>query len=147
MRTLIPDDAPFVLAPIAGVDVISYQAQTLLSEDQRAADAAVVWGFGSPNLAQLAASPSLSWIQTLTAGPDAVLAAGFGPQVAITSGRGFHDRTVTEHALALALSGLRQIPLALAAQREHRWAGELGGFRPLHTTEEVSTLIGSNVLI
>lgn len=148
MKILIPDDAPFQLQPMEGVEVVPYDPGSLFTDDQLDADAAVVWGLAAPNLAQLAAAPALRWVQTLAAGPDGVLAAGFGPEVAITSGRGFHDRTVTEHALALTLAGLRQIPQALAAQREHRWAGaELGGFRPLHTAHEVTTLIGSKVLI
>ena len=147
MKLLVPVDAPFVLDATPDVQVLHYDPAALFSPDELTADAAVVWGFAAPNLQQLAAAPNLRWVQTLAAGPDGVLAAGFPPTVTITSGRGFHDRTVTEHAVALTLAGLRQLPLTLAAQADHRWASELGGFRPLRTPLAVTSLIDSRVTI
>ena len=147
MRLIVPTDAPFVLDPIAGVEVLSYDPDADLTEDQLAADAAVIWGFASPIIGQLVPAPNLRWIQALTAGPDPVLAAGFPDRVQVTTGRGFHDETVAEHTVALALAGLRQIPESLAAQAEHRWAGELSGFRPLRDGTTLTTLIGSRVTI
>lgn len=106
-----------------------------------------MWGFGSPVIDQLVTAPNLRWIQTLAAGPDAVLAAGFDERVKVTTGRGFHDEPVAEHVVALALAGVRQVRECLAAQAEHRWAGELGGFRPLHNGRTLTTLIGARVTI
>ena len=41
---------------------------------------------------KLAAEASaLRWVQTLAAGPDGVLGAGFAPDVIITNGRGLHN--------------------------------------------------------
>ncbi len=74
------------------------------------------------NLADAAARLTrLRWVQTLAAGPDAVLAAGSGPDVTITSGRSLHDGPVAEHALALVLAAVRRLDVLGAAQREHRW--------------------------
>ena len=147
MRLLIPDDAPFATTELSGVEVVPYAPSAPLSADQLDVDAAVVWGFAAGNLAQLAGSPRLRWVQTLAAGPDGVMAAGFDPGVIISTGRGFHDRTVTEHAVALILALLRQLPATAAAQAEHRWADELGGFRPLRGPAAVTSLIEARVLI
>jgi phosphoglycerate dehydrogenase-like enzyme len=147
MKLLVPTDAPFALDPPDGVELATYEPWQLIPDVHLDAEAAVVWGSRSRNLAQLAAAPNLRWIQTLAAGPDGVLAAGFPDRVLITSGRGFHDRPVTEHALALILAGLRLIPPCLAAQREHRWAGEFGGFRPLKSPDRLTSLIDARVLI
>lgn len=147
MLLIVPTDAPFELDPIEGVDVLAYDPDADLTPDHLAADAAVVWGFASPIINQLLAAPNLRWIQTLTAGPDPVLAAGFSDSVQVTTGRGFHDETVAEHTIALTLAGLRQLPEAAAAQRDHRWASELSGFKPLHDGRTLTTLIGSRVTI
>jgi phosphoglycerate dehydrogenase-like enzyme len=91
--------------------------------------------------------PRLCWVQTLAAGPDSVLAAGFPESVAITAGAGLHDRPVAEHTVALVLALLRRLPVAIHAQREHRWADELGGLQPLHPAGQVTTLLDARVLI
>ena len=70
MLLIVPADAPFVLDPIPGVDVLSYDPDADLSDEHLAADAAVIWGFASPIIDQLVPAPNLRWIQTLTAGPD-----------------------------------------------------------------------------
>lgn len=147
MLLIVPSDAPFVLDPIPGVEVLAYDPDADLTAEHLAADAAVLWGFASPVIDQLVPAPNLRWIQTLTAGPDPVLAAGFPDRVQVTTGRGFHDETVAEHAVALALTGLRQMPETLAAQAQHRWAEELTGFRPLHDGNTLTTLIGARVTI
>src|SRR3712207_7993275 len=91
--------------------------------------------------------PRLRWVQTLAAGPDVVLGAGFPDDVVVTSGVGLHDRPVTERALALVLALLHRLPEAIAAQAEHRWADELGGLQPLHPDGRVTTLLGARVLV
>ena len=147
MLLIVPTDAPFQLDPTEGVEVLGYDPEADLTDAHLAADAAVVWGFASPIINELLAAPGLRWIQTLTAGADPVLAAGFPAEVQVTTGRGFHDETVAEHTVALALAGLRQLPECLNAQAEHRWAEELSGFRPLHDGKTLTTLIGARVTI
>ncbi|QIK71559.1 phosphoglycerate dehydrogenase [Propioniciclava coleopterorum] len=90
----------------------------------------------------------LRWVQTLAAGPDGVLAAGFPDSVTITNGRGLHNFTVAETALTLALTGIKQVPEMLAAQREHRWEhGEFGEWRTLRPNGRLGSLIETNVLV
>jgi phosphoglycerate dehydrogenase-like enzyme len=89
----------------------------------------------------------LEWVQTLAAGPDSVLAAGFAPHVVVTDGRSLHDLTVTEHTLALVLAAARRVNLLVRAQLEHRWAGELGGLQPIAPADSFRTLRGAAVAI
>ena len=63
----------------------------------------------------------LRLVQTLAAGPDQVLAAGFDSEIAIASGRGLHDTTVAEHALTLTLATIRNIDGLIQAQQRRIW--------------------------
>jgi len=147
MKLLIPTDAPFTLDPAPdGVAVVRYDPRRPLPPDLLDADAAVVWGFAGAVLSQMAADmPNLRWVQAMTAGPDALLAAGLPDRVQITVGRGFHDQTVTELAVALTLAATTRLPFYGEKQRAHEWAGP--GFRPLHAADHLSTIIDANVLI
>jgi phosphoglycerate dehydrogenase-like enzyme len=148
MKLLLPDSVPLAPDLPDGVDAVVYAAGAPVPGEHLDAAALVVWGNSGADLAAVAGSmPNLRWVQTLAAGPDSVLRAGFPDDVVITSGSGLHDPTVTEHALALTLALLRRLPDAAVAQAEHRWAPELGGIQPLHPKGKVTTLIGARVLI
>lgn len=130
-----------------GVELVSFDESVPVPTEHRDAEAAVIWG-KSPDLPGFFASlPRLRWIQALAAGPDTLLAANPPAPVLITVGVHFHDATVAEHALALLLTLVRRIPASLAAQRDHRWAGELGGVQPLHPDGPVTTLLGARVAV
>ncbi len=131
----------------SGVRTLRYTPGAPLPDGADEAEGLVVWSLDKAFLATLVALPKVRWVQTLAAGPDAVLAAGFPPHVVITSGRGLHDRPVAEHALALTLALVRRVPAMLAAQAGHRWAAELGGAQPLHPDGPVTTLIDARVTI
>lgn len=144
---LLPDtiDVEPVLPP--GVRALRYHPGAPLPPGADEAEALVVWTLDPRTLTELAALPRLRWVQTLAAGPDAVLAAGFAPSVTLTSGRGLHDGPVAEHVLALTLALVRRLPAMARAQREHRWATELGGAQPLHPAGPVTTLLDARVTI
>jgi phosphoglycerate dehydrogenase-like enzyme len=131
-----------------GVVALEYQVDLPVPPTHLAADAMVVWGNSAEQLADAARRLTrLRWVQTLAAGPDAVLDAGFGPQVAITSGRSLHDGPVAEHTLALVLAAARRLHLLARAQRDHRWAEELGGLQPARPADSFRTLAGARVLV
>lgn len=148
MKMLLTD-APFEFDPPADVETVVIDESRPIPAEHLDAEAAVVMGWTSPAVQQLAHhAPSLRWVQTLAAGPDGVLAAGFGPEVTITNGRGLHDKTVAETAVALALASVRNFQPLLAAQAEHRWAHEeYGTWRPLHSEARLGSLIDTRVLI
>lgn len=148
MKLLLPNSLPLDPDLPEGVHAVVYDASAPVPDEHLDAEALVVWGSSSDDLAAVAGRmPRLRWVQTLAAGPDAVLAAGFPDDVVVTSGSGLHDRPVTEHALALVLALVRRLPQAARAQAEHRWDDELGGLQPLHPEGKVTTLLEARVLI
>lgn len=148
VKILATDAAPFEFEPPAGVQVVFIDENQPIPAEHLDADAAILIGWATPAVAQLAAEASaLRWVQTLAAGPDGVLGAGFAPDVIITNGRGLHTYTVAETALALALTGVLRFPAMLAAQRRHEWVEEFGAWRALHPTGRLGSLIDTNVLV
>ena len=148
MKLLLPMSPPLDPSLPEGVEAVPYDASAPVPDEHLDAEALVVWGNSGDDLAAVAGRmPRLRWVQTLAAGPDAVLAAGFPDDVVVTAGTGLHDLPVTEHALALVLALVRRLPAAARAQAEHRWADELGGLQPLHPDGAVTTLLGARVLV
>ncbi|MFD1505808.1 phosphoglycerate dehydrogenase [Georgenia yuyongxinii] len=148
MKLLLPDSLPLDPVLPDAVTPVRYDAAAPVPQEHLDADALVVWGSATADLAEVAGRmPDLRWVQALAAGPDSVLAAGYPEGVVVTSGVGLHDATVTEHALALTLALVRRLPQSAVAQAEHRWARELGGMQPLRPDGLVTTLLGARVLV
>ena len=71
----------------------------------------------------LATLPKLRVVQTLTAGVEHI--RGYVPEgVLLCNGRGIHDTSTAELALALILASLRGIPEFVRAQERAEWAPE-----------------------
>lgn len=76
--------------------------------------------FGRPDVGWCAAAPALQVVQTLTAGVEHV--AGHIPDtITLCNGRGIHDASTSELAMALILASLRGIPDFVRAQDAGRW--------------------------
>ncbi len=130
-----------------GVRTLRYRVDGPFPEEALDADVLVTWGNGRRNLRDAATRLTrVRWVQSLAAGPDTILEAGFGPDVVVTSGRGLHDGPVAEHTLALVLACARRLPDLVRAQQEHRWAGELGGIQQVRP-DEFRSLDGAHVLV
>jgi phosphoglycerate dehydrogenase-like enzyme len=148
MKLLLPDSIDLDLAVPDGVTPVVYAVDRRVPAEHTDAETMVVWG-NPPDLLRDAAQrlTRLRWVQTLAAGPDAVLDAGFPAGVVITGGQTLHDEPVAEHALALVLAAARRLNLLARAQVGHRWAGELGGLQPVAPVDEFRTLRGARVTI
>jgi phosphoglycerate dehydrogenase-like enzyme len=145
---LIPNTIDLGGIDVDAVRIVAYDPTRPLSDEMRTAEVLVTWGANASWLEQTARSmPRLRWVQSLAAGPNAEVAAGFAPSVTITSGRGLHDRPVAEHALGMLLGAARRMHVLRDAQRERRWAGELGGIQPLHDPSAFRSLIGAHVVV
>ncbi|MBB2944304.1 phosphoglycerate dehydrogenase-like enzyme [Actinoplanes lutulentus] len=145
MKVLLPDSVELDLTLD---DAVIYEVGKPIPDQHLDAEVLVVWGNPSGMLADAARRlKSLRWVQTLAAGPDAVVQAGFAPDVAITCGIGLHDQTVTEHTLAMVLAAARRLHLLVRAQIGHRWAEELGGIQPVREPALFRTLRDANVVI
>jgi phosphoglycerate dehydrogenase-like enzyme len=131
-----------------GVESVVYAIDQPIPAEHTDAQALVVWDNPPRQLRDTAERLThLRWVQTLAAGPDAVLAAGFAPHVLITAGKGLHDLTVAEHTLALVLAAARRLNLLVRAQVGHRWAGELGGRQPVARPDSFRTVRGARIVI
>ena len=89
----------------------------------------------------------LRLVQTLAAGPDQVLAAGFDSGIAIASGRGLDDTTVAEHALNLTLATIRNIDGLIQAQQRRIWDLATINAQAAPESSHLYTLKGAQVLI
>ena len=147
-KLLLPDSVEGDPVLPDGAVAVRYRVDRPVPDEHTDAAALVVWGNPGGQLDDTARRLShLRWVQTLAAGPDAVLAAGFGPDVVITSGTGLHDDTVAEHTLALVLAAARRLHTLIRAQIGHRWAQELGGLQPVHDPASFRTLRGAHVVL
>jgi phosphoglycerate dehydrogenase-like enzyme len=124
---LAPDQAPAWVA-----DAVRAGGGELV---EPGAAEAIVWfgGYEPGGLDQvLAAAPDAGWVQLPWAGVELYVGL-LDPARTWTCGKGVYGEPVAEHALALALAGLRQLPDRIAADR---W-GEQGG----------RTLVGGRVTV
>ncbi|WP_058234706.1 phosphoglycerate dehydrogenase [Devriesea agamarum] len=155
MKVLLPDTMPLdftipdgsSLLP-QGWETITYNAREVIPETLHDADALVVWGNSRKNLESAARQlTQVQLVQSLAAGVDGIIAAGFPSEVPICTGAGLHCPTVAEHTLALLLALVRRIPESLQSQARHEWSRELGGLQPLHPEGRLTTLLGARILI
>ena len=108
MHILLPNSIELTLPHDAIHTYTTYDVTAPFTSAHASAEVLVAWGNTPANLRSAVMElPHLRLVQTLAAGPDAVLAAGFAAKVAICSGRSLHDGPVAEHALALILQLLR----------------------------------------
>lgn len=148
MKVLLPGNIDLDVTAPSGVELVVFDPSRPVPDEHTDAEVLVTWGQTADQLrAEAARLTRVRWVQTLAAGPDAVLAAGFGPEVVVTCGRGLHDLTVAEHTVALLLAGVRRIGDMVHAQDERYWSPELGGLQPLHPADRLTTLIGARVVI
>ncbi|WP_030013377.1 phosphoglycerate dehydrogenase [Curtobacterium sp. S6] len=135
--------------PLGEDDVaVSYDPKSPIPDEHTDAEVLVAWVNTDDQLADAARRmTNLRLIQALAAGPDQVAKAGFGDEVVICSGIGLHDRTVSEHTLALTLALVRSLPELGELQKRHVWSRELGGPQELHPAGPVTTLLDAQVTI
>lgn len=148
MKVLLPGNVPLEVTTPPGVETVVFDPAAPVPEEHTDAEVLVTWAQSAEQLrSEVPRLTRLRWVQTLAAGPDAVLAAGFPSHVLVTCGRGLHDVTVAEHTLALLLAGVRRVDVMVHAKDEHRWAGEVGGPQPLRPRGRLTTLLGARVVI
>lgn len=148
MKVLLPNTLELNPKLPEGAVAITYDAHSPIPDEHLDAEVLVDWEVRRKMIADAAGRMhNLKLAQALSAGADGVLNAPFDPSVAICSGVGLHDHTVTEHTMALTLALLRRLPESLAAQHRHEWSWELGGAQPLRGEKHITTLLDARVLI
>jgi phosphoglycerate dehydrogenase-like enzyme len=148
VKVLLPTSVELSPDAIEDVEYVPYDPAQPIPERHRDAGALVAWGNPDAQLRDAARRlTGLRWVQSLAAGYESVLAAGFPEHVAITSGKSLHDDTVAEHALALCLAAVRSLHTAVRAQHRHHWAADIGGRQSERPDEPLRTLHGARVTI
>ncbi|KAK1775380.1 D-isomer specific 2-hydroxyacid dehydrogenase [Copromyces sp. CBS 386.78] len=152
MKLLYPTSLKLDVSQIEGfpsVTLHSYDVKAPIPEEHVDAEVLVTWTNSSDNLKDAVNRlTKLRWIQSLAAGPNDVLAAGFDTsKVAVTTGSGLHDRTVAEHALGLLLNAARRFYEMRDYQLQGKWPGHLGGPQPDRPSDRFTTLRDARVLI
>ncbi|CAA9559517.1 MAG: D-3-phosphoglycerate dehydrogenase [uncultured Truepera sp.] len=150
MKLLYPTSLVLDTGLLAGfaVSLHPYDVTVPLPSEHHDADILVTWGNSAAMLEGAAKHlQNLTWIQSLAAGPNDVLGAGFSDRVTVTSGSGLHDHTVAEHALGLLLNAARRFYEMRDFQRRRRWPGHLGGLQPDRPERDFRTLQGANILV
>ncbi|KAK3350324.1 D-isomer specific 2-hydroxyacid dehydrogenase [Lasiosphaeria hispida] len=153
MKLLYPTSlriTPSLLEAFPSVTLHPYDPRAdTIPTDLLDASILVTWVNSPSNLAHAFTSmPNLRWIQSLAAGPNDVLAAGFSPaKIAITTGSGLHDRTVAEHTLGLLLNAARRFYEMRDFQLQGKWPGHLGGPQPDREPGSFRTLRDARVTV
>lgn len=150
MKLLYPTSLELDTTRLEGfaVTLHPYDVRAVLPNELTDAEILVTWGNSATMLENAAKRmKNLRWIQSLAAGPNDVLKAGFAPNLTVTTGSGLHDHTVAEHTLGLLLNAARRFFEMRDYQHEGRWPGHLGGSQPDRPKNAFRTLRDANVLI
>lgn len=151
MKLLYPNSLVLDTSLLEGysVSLQSYDTKSPIPEEHTDAHILVTWSNAASNLSDAAKRlPNLRWIQSLAAGPNDVLNAGFDPtRIIICTGSGLHDHTVAEHALALLLNAARRLYEMRDYQLRGAWPGHLGGAQPDRPKGAFTTLRDARVTI
>ncbi|KAI0875447.1 D-isomer specific 2-hydroxyacid dehydrogenase [Hypoxylon argillaceum] len=150
MKLLYPTSLKLDIASLEGFSVAlqPYDVKSTIPEEHADAELLVTWANSAANLKDAAQRlKNLRWIQSLAAGPNDVLSAGFPASVVVTTGSGLHDRTVAEHTLGLLLNAARRFDEMRDFQVQGKWASHLGGPQPDRPRDRFTTLRDANVLI
>lgn len=151
MKLLYPTSLVLDVQSLEGfsVELQPYDVKTPIPEEHTDASILVTWSNTAANLSDAAKRlKNLGWIQSLAAGPNDVLNAGFdATKIKITTGSGLHDHTVAEHALGLLLNACRRFFEMRDYQLQSKWPQHLGGALPDRPKGKFTTLRDANVLI
>ncbi|CAK7207786.1 hypothetical protein SEUCBS139899_010599 [Sporothrix eucalyptigena] len=151
MKLLYPTSLKLDVTSIEGfsVELYPYDVSKPFPDEHVDAEVLVTWTNTADNLKDGAKRlTKVRWIQSLAAGPNDVLSAGFdSSKIAITTGSGLHDHTVAEHTLGLLLVAARRFYEMRDYQLQGKWPGHLGGPQPDRPEGKFTTLRDANVLV
>ena len=151
MKLLYPTSLKLDVHSMEGssVELRPYDVKSPIPDADIDAEVLVSWTNSPANLEDAAARmKNLRWIQSLAAGPNDVLKAGFDvSRIAVSTGSGLHDFTVAEHALGLTLNAARRFYEMRDYQLQGSWPAHLGGPQPDRPAGAFTTLRDARVLV
>lgn len=149
MKLLYPTSIELDIEKLKGfsVDLCPYDVKQKIPEDLVDAEILITWCNSPENLKDAhQRMKNVRWIQSLAAGPNDVLNAGFDSKI-VTNGSGCHDSTVAEHTTGLLLCAARRFHDMRDSQLQGKWPGHLGGPQPDKPAGKFTTLHEANILI
>jgi len=151
MKLLYPTSLALDVKSLEGfsVDLISYDTKQHIPNNHLDAECLITWTNTADNLKHAAQNmKNLKWIQSLAAGPNDVLNAGFdASKITVCTGSGLHDHTVAEHTLGLLLASARKFHEMRDSQTQGKWPGHLGGPQPDRPAGAFTTLRDAKVTV
>lgn len=151
MKLLYPTSLAIDVQAIEGfpLSLHPYDVKKPIPEDLIDAEVLVTWSNSADNLSDACKRmKNLKYIQSLAAGPNDVLNAGFDPKkIKICTGSGLHDKTVAEHALGMLLNAARRFYEMRDYQLQGKWPAHLGGAQPDRPKGKFTTLRDAKVTI
>lgn len=151
MKVLYPTSLRLDVPSLEGFSVAlcPYDVAQPIPAEHTDASVLITWANTQDNLKDAKTRlTNLRWIQSLSAGPNDVLKAGFHTSsITLTTGSGLHDHTVSEHTLGLLLTAARRFHEMRDFQAQSRWPGHLGGPQPDRPAGSFTTLRDARVLI
>ena len=153
MKLLYPNSLSLKTQDLEGfsVSLHSYDVKKEIPDELIDAEILITWTNTASNLKDAASRmKNLKWIQSLAAGPNDVLNAGFdASKITITTGSGLHDHTVAEHTLGLLLLAARKFHEMRDYQTRSppEWPQHLGGPQPDRPKGSFTSLRDANVLV
>ncbi|KAJ9612984.1 hypothetical protein H2200_002925 [Cladophialophora chaetospira] len=153
VKLLYPTSLTLNISDLEGfsVSLHPYDVKEPIPEDLTDAEILITWTNTASNLKDAASRlKNLKWIQSLAAGPNDVLNAGFDAnKITITTGSGLHDHTVAEHALGMLLLAARKFHEMRDYQTKSppEWPQHLGGPQPDRPKGSFTSLRDANVLV
>lgn len=148
MKVLLPNTIELEMPTTPDIEYHVYDAQVPFAPEHADAEMLVLWANAAANLQSAVRDlPRVRLVQTLAAGPDQALAAGFADHVTICSGRSLHDGPVAEHTLAMVLYLMRAFAVCVTNQAQRTWDTTIGRAQTQPTTRGLYTLQGARVVI
>lgn len=150
MKLLYPTNIALDIDSLKGFapSLHPYDVKQPIPDELTDAEILITWSNAADNLKDAASRmKNLKWIQSLAAGPNDVLNAGFDKSVVVTTGSGLHDHTVAEHTLALLLCAARRLDEMKEYQLQGKWPQHLGGPQPDRPKGKFTSLRGANVTV
>lgn len=121
VNKLSPEKIEDIQKSVPGSVVEAYKTPAEALPHVHDADAIALWGFQDVE-PLLQAAPNCRWVHSLSDGVEKLLTPSMLKRpIHLTNSHGIHDRSVSEHTMALLLAWLKRIPDAVKSQEKKEW--------------------------
>jgi phosphoglycerate dehydrogenase-like enzyme len=138
MRVAAESAAPLPVALADSVDRLALEGRDFLVISDAHLDDSMV--------DRLRAAPTIRWVQLSSSGAERAVAAGLPARVALTNAAPVWAPAVADHAVALLLALVRQIPELTRLQAASTWSPTTAGRRARSLSGMTAVILGSGAV-